>query len=79
MIENKAVGFDVQDIRIGGMIARIEHCTKRLEKFVCGEIDSLDELENVQLDYFGKGTDYEKKDVNINSFKNVFTANVLSW
>ena len=79
MTENKAVGFDVQDIRIGGMIARVAHCTKRLEKFVNGEIPNIDELENVQLDYFGNGTNYEKKDVAVNSFKNVFSANVLSW
>jgi bifunctional ADP-heptose synthase (sugar kinase/adenylyltransferase) len=46
MTENKAVGFDVQDIRIGGMIARVAHCTKRLEKFVNGEIPNIDELEN---------------------------------
>lgn len=79
MKENKAVGFDVQDIRIGGMIARVAHCTKRLEKFVNGEIANIDELDNVQLDYFGNGTNYEKKDVTVRSFKKIFTANILSW
>lgn len=79
MKENKAVGFDVQDIRIGGMIARVAHCTKRLEKFVNGEISHIDELDNVQLDYFGNGTNYEKKDTTVNSFEKIFTANILSW
>ena len=79
MKDNKAVGFDVQDIRIGGMIARIAHCTKRLEKFVDGEIANIDELDNVQLDFFGNGTNYEKRDATVNSFKRIFTANILSW
>lgn len=79
MKENKAVGFDVQDIRIGGMIARVAHCTKRLEKFVNGEISHIDELDNLQLDYFGNGTNYEKKDTTVNSFEKIFTANILSW
>ena len=79
MKDNKAVGFDVQDIRIGGTIARVAHCTNRLEKFVNGEISNIDEIDNIQLDYFGKGTNYEKKDIRLNSFKKIYTANILSW
>ncbi len=79
MIENKGNGFDVQDIRIGGIIARIKHCTERLEKFVNGEISKIDEIEEVPLDFFGNGTEYIKEDKEINSFQEIFTANRLSW
>ena len=79
MLENKGHGFDVHDIRIGGMIARTEHCTDRLNDFVNGTIDRIEELEGEVLDYFGRGTDYVQEDVALNSFKSIFTANVLSW
>lgn len=79
MLENKGHGFDVQDIRIGGMIARTEHCADRLADFVNGKIDKIEELEGESLDYFGRGTDYIQEDVSLNSFKSIFTANVLSW
>jgi len=79
MKENKANGFDVQDIRIGGMIHRVKHCTEMLEKWTKGEIEKIEDLETTQLDYFGNGTDYEKRDVAFNFFQRNFTANVLSW
>ena len=77
MRENKGHGFDVQDIRIGGMIARTEHCTERLNDFVNGKIDKIEELEGEILDYFGRGTDYVQEDVALCTFKSIFTANVL--
>ena len=79
MIENKGNGFDVQDIRIGGMIQRVNHCIKRLQKFVNGEILAIDELDGKLLDYLGNGENYEKKDINLNSFESIYTANNLTW
>lgn len=49
MIENKPHGFDVHDIRIGGLKQRVEHCKKRLEAYVNGEISALPELEETIL------------------------------
>lgn len=77
MKENKGNGFDVQDIRIGGIIVRVEHCIKRLEKYLNGDIIEIEELENTQLDYFGRGTDYVQEDIILNSFRKIFTANAL--
>lgn len=53
MTENKPHGFDVQDIRLGGLKQRISHCTERLEDFVCGETDRIEELEEPVLHPFG--------------------------
>ena len=44
-IENKPHGFDVQDMRLGGLIRRIESCLERLCEYRSGEITSIPELE----------------------------------
>jgi hypothetical protein len=43
--ENKTGGFDVQDIRIGGVLQRLESCRRRLLAFVAGEVSFIEELE----------------------------------
>ena len=53
MSENKPHGFDVQDIRLGGLKQRIAHCTERLEDLVCGIIDRIEELEEPVLHPMG--------------------------
>ena len=43
--ENKTFGFDVHEIRLGGLIARTKSCKMRLEQLLSGEITSIPELE----------------------------------
>ena len=43
--ENKHIGFEVQEIRIGGLIARTKSCRKRILDYVSGKINSIPELE----------------------------------
>ncbi len=52
--ENKPCGFDVQDLRIGGIIQRTSACRRRLLNYVNGKIDSIPELEEDLLPYEGK-------------------------
>ncbi len=47
--ENKPQGFDVQDIRLGGLQRRLEHCRKRLADYLDGTIECLDELEETPV------------------------------
>lgn len=49
--ENKPFGWEVQDARIGGVIRRIKTCRARLEKFVRGELDKIEELEEKLLPF----------------------------
>ena len=42
---NKPFGWEVQDIRLGGLIARIRTCMERIGAYVRGETDLLEELE----------------------------------
>ena len=54
-IENKPHGFDVQDIRIGGVITRLESAADRLQDLYDGIVTKIDELEEEQLDFLGQG------------------------
>jgi hypothetical protein len=47
--ENKTFGFDVQEIRIGGIITRVDSCKKRLIAYCKGEISEIPELEEELL------------------------------
>ena len=53
LTENKPHGFDVQDLRFGGLKQRLISCKKRLAAYVRGEIESIPELEEKLLCYFG--------------------------
>ena len=54
MKDNKPYGFDIQDMRFGGLLLRLESCKHRLIDFINGKIDKIDELEEKILPY-GKG------------------------
>lgn len=70
---NKPCGFDVQDIRIGGIIQRTVSCRRRLLAYASGKVDSIPELEEELLPYFEKG-----KAANINLYRNYGTSNVIT-
>lgn len=59
--ENKPHGFDVQDLRLGGLMNRMKSCRERLEQYVNGEIDAIPELEEKLLDFYGNEDDFKKK------------------
>lgn len=52
MKENKGYGFEVSDVRIGGLIARIETVTLVLRDYLEGRIEKIYELEDESLDYW---------------------------
>ena len=49
MHENKSQGFEVQDIRLGGLVQRLESCKERLIAYCNGESESIAELEEPLL------------------------------
>ncbi len=49
--ENKPQGFEVQDIRLGGLKQRLLHCNEVLKSYLGGEIDKIEELETPVLEY----------------------------
>jgi hexosaminidase len=44
MAQNKAFGFEVQCVRYGGLILRLEEISLRTGQYVSGEIDQIEEL-----------------------------------
>lgn len=75
--ENKPHGFDVQDIRLGGLMTRIKSCMERLQQLYDGSIEKIEELEETQLDMQGNGEKYSHTPVVYNSWEGTVTANVL--
>lgn len=45
MTDSKPHGFDVQDIRIGGLLQRLKSCKERLVNYLDGKINVIEELE----------------------------------
>ena len=54
MLDNKPHGFDVQDMRLGGLIRRLNACRKRILAYVDGKLDRIEELDEKLLPYGGE-------------------------
>ena len=49
MSEKRPHGFDVQEIRIGGAVTRVESAAERINDYLDGKLDRIDELEETLL------------------------------
>lgn len=76
-LENKPHGFDVQDIRLGGLLQRVRSCRERLQALYDGEIDRIEELEESQLEMFGHGTARHEAPVCFNGWRRNVTVNPI--
>ncbi len=75
--ENKEHGFDVQDIRLGGLMRRVRHCRRMLEDYLAGNTGQIEELEDTLLDFEGNGETFSKKPVLLNTWAEMVTTNVI--
>ena len=71
-IDNKPSGFEVQDVRFGGLVQRLDTCKKRLIDYANGEIDKLEELEADILPLFNEEAG---KPIHYSCYGSVVTAN----
>ena len=62
MTENKPQGFDCHDIRLGGMLRRLEYCRKTLNLYLDRKIDKIEELETEILPFGEKGKSFNYND-----------------
>ena len=70
---HKPNGFEVQEIRLGGMIERVKRCRARLGKYLCGKIERIEELEERLISF-------EETECGLpgwNSYKESATVNIL--
>lgn len=50
--ENKGFGFEIIDIRIGGLVVRADTVLNMLERYLSGELEHIYELEEERLQYW---------------------------
>jgi len=55
MTDAKPFGYELIDLRIGGVITRMESSRRRLQKYAEGRISRLEELETERIPYFAEG------------------------
>ena len=78
MKENKPFGFDVQDIRMGGLKARLTEACVMIDEYLDGTIDRIEELEAPRL--IAEHNDEERDDPYMllwYSWGQMVTANVI--
>ena len=76
--DNKGPGFEIQDIRLGGLKQRVKHCKKMLEDYIEGKIDRIYELDEKLLDYSGNGEEFGKKPVMENHWGRIVSTNLIA-
>ncbi|UZJ80944.1 beta-N-acetylhexosaminidase [Fictibacillus sp. KU28468] len=74
---NKPFGWEILDIRYGGLLARIETVRDRLMSFIDGRIDTLDEMEEEKLFYDSFSRDSKKGVGKEIKYQRIVSANPL--
>lgn len=74
MEENKPQGFEIQDVRIGGLIQRVKHVKTRIEKYLNKEISEIEELEEPVLDISGNGLEINQMPIQVISWSDMVSA-----
>ncbi|MCL2752065.1 MAG: beta-N-acetylhexosaminidase [Firmicutes bacterium] len=74
----KPHGFDVMDLRIGGLLLRLEHISAKLLAYASGKTDKIAELDEELLDIFGGGKAHVKNKVyQADRFADIYSVNVV--
>lgn len=77
MQENKPFGFEVQDIRLSGVIGRAWSAASRVLSYVDGNLDRLEELEQERLYFDCRTEEGRPLDINYNIWQHQVTACVI--
>lgn len=75
--ENKAFGFEVQDIRIGGLMERVKTAIERINDYINKNIEAIEELEEERLFFDGRSSAVNGKGMAVYNWDMMCTANVL--
>ena len=70
--ENKPYGLEVHQYRLGGLVARIKACKKRIYQYIDGEISEIPELCDEILTFLAEG-----ESGYFNKFTGNITANIM--
>ncbi|MBW4839304.1 MAG: beta-N-acetylhexosaminidase [Paenibacillaceae bacterium] len=76
--ENKIFGLDVFDLRMGGMLQRYETAKHRIEGYVSGELEQIDELEEELLPFDGLNDQNGPRAISANLWHTIATPSVIA-
>ena len=74
MAYNRPFGFEVQDIRLGGLQARLTTAQIRITQYLNGEVERLEELEQPDLPFA-----HNRPSDSVNNYKKATTASIMGW
>jgi hypothetical protein len=77
MTENKPFGFEIHELRIGGLMLRIKSTRELLIQYLNNEISTIEELDFERLDFAGDNADEEHKNVLYNNWHLICSPNIL--
>lgn len=77
-LENKVFGLDVFDLRMGGMLQRIETAIRRLNRYVEGTLKQIPELEEELLTFDGLNNEEGPRAVSANLWHTIVTPSVIA-
>lgn len=75
----KPFGWEVLNIRYGGLLAAIDNAAKRLRDYLDGRVDRLEELEAERLFFDGDNRTEAGRLVNCSQYQRIVTAGTLSF
>ncbi|WP_318614298.1 family 20 glycosylhydrolase [Sporosarcina sp. YIM B06819] len=76
--ENKVLGYDVFDLRMGGVIQRIQSAKLQLDDYLTGRVDELEELEQEILYFDGRTEEGATKAISANLWHTIATPSVIA-
>ena len=71
---NKPFGFEIQELRLGGMKERLTASAARLIDYADGKVDRMEELEQPDLPFSFSG----RPATRLNSWRRAYSACVMS-
>lgn len=69
--ENKAFGFDVHDIRIGGLIGQLKSAKFEIRAYLDGEREAIEELCAPRIPYVNGGNGYDNGSILVNRWERI--------
>ena len=75
--ENKVFGLDTVDIRMGGLLQRIKRAESRIEAYLTGQLDRIDELEVEILPFTDFYADKDFAATTANQWHTIATASTI--
>ena len=76
MTENKPYGFEIQELRLGGLLQRLRSCRQRLQDW-CDKDMPIPELAEENLDLQGGGTEFTRRHFRYPHWKKSIAPSVL--